>query len=228
MSNEVLKNDTSIALNWADVTAANLYHAQVADVPDFGGTLIAESAVLATSDYAFTDAGANDSKRWWRWRSSADAGTTWGRWQTVGHYWLNSAATADILLTAGTWALFDPDVVADLYTIPTYPMYRISPKQIYRLRDRNRAGNLVSDYITQKEVVRFEFDDHSFCTEETVREFLRYNVEVKTFFLAGYVSNGVDNVPKIWKAQMTDDPEFTMLASGREDFFTGSVGFEEV
>src|SRR3990167_6238375 len=221
-ANSVLSNDTSITLDWADVSGANRYHLQVAVVPDFSGTLTVDDNTLVVSTKTFTDGGANDTKRWWRWRYSTDAGTTWSTWSEVGSYWLNTGASADVTLSSGSWAIFDPDAVSDLFTLDDYPVYSVLPEIIYRAKTRNRLGELLSEYVTTKDMISLDFSDTVFVVHRQMREFRRFNTEVKTFFLATYKTNGVDNVPNIWKVQFTEDPDWAMLDAGREDHFIGT------
>lgn len=227
-TNSVLSNDTSITLDWADVSGANLYHLQVGSKPDFSGTLIVDDNTLAVSTKAFTDTGTNDTKRYWRWRYSTDAGVTWSEWGEVGSYWVNTGASGDVTLTAGKWAIFDPDAVTDKYILPDYPLYQITDMQYNRAKERNRQGELLTEWYASKAIIIMSFSEEQFMTHEHMRAMKRFNCEVKTFFLATYKTNGIDNVPNIWKVVFQDDPEFEMLAAGREDFFTSEIVFEEV
>ncbi len=227
-TNSVLSNDTSITLDWADVSGANLYHLQVASTPDFSGSLISEDSALASSTKTFTDGGADNTKRWWRWRSSADSGTTWTAWNEVGSYWLYTSASADITLAVNTWAMFKPSAVSDIYTFDLFPFYDVIPENQRRVRTRNRTGTLLSEYITIKDKVTFDLSDTRFIFHKQMREFRRFNTEIKTFFLATYKYNGVDYVPNIWKVQFGSDPDLTMMAAGRQDLFVGSLDFMEV
>ncbi len=227
MSNEVLKNDASISLDWSDVTGANLYHLQVATKVDFSGTLIVNDSALATSGKSFTETGADDSKRWWRWRYSTDAGTTWSEWSQVGHYWYNTGASADVTLAADKWAVFDPSTLTDIYTFQDFPTYRVLPASIYRAKERNRQGQLLTEWLTSKESVVLGFSRENYMRLEQACAFLRFHTVVKTFFLASYKYNGIDYVPHIWKGIFTEDPGLVMLAAGRPDLLTGDINFEE-
>lgn len=227
MSNEVLKNDTAITLDWADVTGANKYHIEVASTPDFSGTLIEDDNTLVASTHSFTDGGTDDTKRWWRWRYSTDGGTTWASWNEVGSYWLDTGAAGDVSHTNGQWKMFDPDLVTDIFTFDDNPVWVVREQNIYRAKDRNRSGELLSEYNTTKSMITLSFGDDLFMTHQQMREFKRFNVEIKTFFLSTLRYNGTDYVPHIWKVQFQDDPELTMIR-GRQDFFTGELLFEEV
>lgn len=227
-TNSVFANDTSITLDWADVTSANLYHLQVGTKPDFSGSLIVNDNALAVSTKAFVDSGANNVKRYWRWRYSTDAGTTWSEWSEVGSYWLNTGGSGDVTLASSKWAIFDPDAVSDIYTLPDYPVYKIVDQQFNRVKERNRQGDMLTEWYASKAIITLQFSEELFITHEHMRAFKRFNCEIKTFFIATYKTNGVDTVPNIWKVVFSEDPEFSMLAAGREDFFTGELIFEEV
>jgi hypothetical protein len=227
-ANSVLYNSASVTLDWADVSGANGYHLQVATKPDFSGTLLEDDSGLAVSTKSFTDGGTDDSKRWWRWRYTTDGGTTWSEWSEVGSYWMDTGATAEVTLGASKWAMFDTDPVTDLYQLEDYPKYSVMAMQFNRAKERNRRGTMFTEWFNSKDKVVFQFDDSLFMSHRQMRAFKRFNTEIKTFFLATYKSNGLDNVQNIWKMVFQDDPEFAMLAAGREDYFTGEVAFEEV
>ena len=225
-TNSVFCNDTAITLDWADVSGANLYHLQVSLKPNFASTIVNDTA-LAVSTKSFADSGANNAKRYWRWRYSTDGGTTWSRWSEVGSYWLDTGGAGDVTLSQGKWSMFDPDSVTDIFTFDDYPMYAITPSRINRIKARNRQGDLLSEYLTTKAIIEMEFDDSHFMTHRQKREGDRFDAEIRTFFLAVYRSNGIDYVPNVWKVEFSEDPATSMLAAGREDYFTGSWKFEE-
>lgn len=80
--NKVITNDTTPALDWADVTGALEYWAQISKDPRF--TLIEQqSAGLATSDY--TPAALTDAKKYhWRFRTRTSASFTTDQNQATG------------------------------------------------------------------------------------------------------------------------------------------------
>ena len=226
-TNSVLYKTSSVTLDWADVTGANLYHLQVSvGNPDFSGVLECEDSALAASTKAFTDDGTDETKRYWRWRYSTDGGTTWSEWSEVGSYWMDTTATAEITLAADAWALLDPDAVSDKYTFGTFPLYSIVNENIDRGKVRNRLGTLMSEYVTTK--ARIELNFPGYILWEQYCAFRRFNEVVKTFFLACYKSNETDNVQHIWKVEFDVDPTMTMLSSGRPGLMEGSVSMIEV
>jgi hypothetical protein len=226
-ANSVLYIADSVTLEWAAVSTANLYHVQVSvGNPDFSGVLEMEDAALATYTKTFTDDGTDDEKRFWRWRYSTDAGTTWSEWSETGSYWMNTGAANEITLTSGKWYLIDPDSVTDYYSFDLCPVDSVIHENIYRVRERNRAGTLLSEYVTTKAKIQLDFS--GYVIHEQYRAFVRFNHVIKTFFLACYKSNETDTVQQIWKAQFEADPSMTMYSAGRPGLMMGSVSLMEV
>jgi hypothetical protein len=225
--NAAIFHTTSIVLDWDNVVGANLYSIQVSVYPDFR-TALESSNALANSTHSFTDSGADDSKRYWRWRSSTDSGTTWSHWSEAGSYWLNSDLTAGYTPAQGGWALVDPDDQTDAYVFGVAPRHTIVERSINRVKERNRQGELLSEYLTTKASISLEFPEDGFMNHEQFRELCRFHTEIKTFFLVANTDNGRDHVTRIWKVQVVEDPALTMLAAGREDLLTGTVELEEV
>lgn len=229
MANEVYKNDTSITLSWNAVLSANLYQLQVSvGELDFSGTLEQDDNTLVSPTKAFTDAGLNDKKRFWRWRYSTDGGTTWSEWSEVGSYWLNTSASGDISVPVNKWMVFDENDLTDKYQFNTFPIFKIVDQALERARIRNRKMELLSEYITAKATIVCAFEDQKFVLHEQMRAMKRYNVEIKTFFLAARINNGQDDVPMIWLVQFDENPEFEMLVPTRQDLWEGELTFIEV
>lgn len=229
MSNEVYKNDTAIVLDWNNISGADLYHLQVSvDTPDFGGSLEQDDNALGASTKSFTDGGTDDRKRFWRWRYSTDTGTTWSEWSEVGSYWLNTSGGGDVSITADGWKIFDVSDVTDIYTLDLNPVYSVVAAKLPRLFKRNRSGELLSEFITLKSKITLAFQGEQYIERDQVMAFRRFNSEIKTFFLSANKTNGIDDVPNIWKVQFEDDPEFTMIIAGRQDLWTGEISFVEV
>ena len=130
-------------------------------------------------------------------------------------------------LASDKWAIFDPASVTDIYTFPDFPSYQITPMSLYRAKERNRQGQLLTEWLTSKESVVLGFGRDNYMRLEQMCAFLRFNTVIKTFFLAAYKYNGQDYVPHIWKGIFMEDPSLVMLAAGRQDLFTGDLNFEE-
>ncbi len=216
-------NTTSISLAWAVVSGVTSYQIQVSSTPDFSGTLMVDTTVT-TRSHKFTDSGTNDTKRWWRWRSFS-----LGAWSEVGSYWINTSGAANIAVGRNAWRMFDPDDVTDIYTLPLFPVNTISNTNIERLRTRNRLGTLLSEYLTMKGHISFDYGRNGYMTHTQFTEHRRFNEEIKTFFVATFKDNDLeDPVPNIWKVQYEIDPIMSMIAAGRPDLMAGSVDLEEV
>ncbi len=220
---------SAITLKWGLVTNANAYQCQVSTTPDFSGTLLQNVSGLTVHQLAFTDSGTNDSKRWWRWRYSLDGGTSYSIWSEVGSYWMNTSGAENVNLQRNIWAVINPSPVTDRYLIKEFPLNFIKQAHQYRVRERNRLGTLLSEYITLKSGVQFTYDDSISLSAEGFFEARRMNEEVKTFFLATFKNNRFNiPTPNIWKVQFESDPEMSMLAAGRQDLFVGTLNFMEV
>jgi len=228
MSNEVLKNDTAITLSWNVVTGANKYQLQVSvGELDFSGTLEQDDNTLVAPTKSFTDSGTNNKKRYWRWRSSDDGGTTWAEWSDIGSYWLNVSASIDISVPSNKWKIFNENG-DDSYQFETFPVFNIIDQVMERARFRNRLQELLSEYLTTKAEITLLFEDTKFVQQEQRRALKRFDIENKTFFLATMINNGIDDVPMIWKVQFDDNPEFEMLVPTRQDLWEGELTFIEV
>lgn len=220
---------TAITLTWGLVTNANAYQIQVSATPDFSGTLMINASGITTHQHNFTDTGTNDTKRWWRWRYSLDGGTSYSVWSEVGSYWINTGGAENVNLARNTWALINPSPVTDRYVLPDFPMYAIRQSHLYRVRERNRLGTLLSEFITLKGGVTLDYNADCYLTAEGFFQFRRFNEEVKTFFLATFKSSLLTTpTPNIWKVQFDTDPDLAMFAAGRQDLFVGTLNFMEV
>lgn len=228
MANEVLKKSTTVVLSWTAVSGANRYQLQVASYVDFSGTLIQNDATLVAATKSFTDGGTDNTKRWWRWRSSTDAGTTWAEWSDVGMYWMNSAAANDVLLTSNQWALINPADVTDIYKMPAAPWYKITHRRIYRTHTKNRQGVTLSEFVTNKAEITLDLTKIGFVYREQYRAMKRFSETILQFYLAAYLYNGVDYVPHIFLVELFDDLDMEMLANGRADLMVGQLVFAEV
>lgn len=220
---------TAITLTWGLITNANAYQIQVSGVPDFSGSLMIDASGITVHQHTFTDTGTNDTKRWWRWRYSLDGGTSYSQWSEVGSYWINTSGAENVDLMQNTWALINPSPVTDRTILPDFPLYSIKQEHLYRSRERNRLGTLLSEYITLKGRIRLNYPDQTFLTANGFFEIRRFNEEVKTFFIATFKSSYLSTpTPNIWKVQFETDPDLSMIAAGRQDLFVGNLDLMEV
>lgn len=220
---------TSITLAWRNPIGANLFQCQVSLNADFSGTDVYNSAVLTLNGTTFTDGSTNDARRFWRWRWSADSGTTWSRWSHAGSYWMNTSGAENVSIVRNSFAFINPSPVTDRFPFEIFPMYKVQPQNIYRVRERNRLGTLLSEYITTKQFVDMDFDDQRWLESAEVAELRRFGQAVRTFYLAMFHDHELgDPVPNIWKVQFVSDPNVSLFNAGRQDMFTGTLSFEEV
>jgi len=225
---KVLYNQTTIALDWAGVDGANYYQVQVSLFPDFRTNFVDVSH--DESDYSFTDGQANNLKRYWRWRPSRAAGSDWIEpWSEVGSYWLDTGADDEIDVPQHYWTIFDPDDVTDLYWFDLPPVYTIVPENLYRFQDRNRLGELLSEFLTVKNNIQLMFTGSQFIAHAQLNEFRRFHNTKRTFFLATFkIGERARPMPNIWKVEFVQDPTFTMIAAGRPDLLRGNAVMTEV
>lgn len=226
-TNAAIAGDGSITLDWADVSGANLYSIQVSLYPDFRVCLSSDDA-LAASTHTYADTGTDDAKRYWRWRYSSNGGSTWSKWSEVGSFWINSGAADEFVPTAGKTYLVEPDDPTDYVEFAVFPMFSVVPMMLNRVRERNRAGELLSEYLTTKDRILMEFSEECYVQHEQGREIVRFHNEIKTFFIVASVYDGLVYTTRTWKVQFTEDPEMSMVASGRTDLLVGSLEAEEV
>jgi hypothetical protein len=135
----------------------------------------------------------------------------------------------EIEMPKGYWALFDKDDPTDIYFLDLPPIYTIIPRNIYRFQGRNRAGTLLSEFLTVKDDIALMFQGGQYIMHAQMDEFERFNNTKRVFFLANYaIWKHGEPMPHIWKVECTDDPSFTMIAAGRPDLVRGQVTLIEV
>lgn len=224
----VLYNQRAISLDWGTLHGTNFYQVQVSLFPDFRSNLVDVS--IQESDYQFTDNGVDDAKRWWRWRPSVSAGADFlAPWSNVGSYWLDTTAAEEIKIPESYWAIFDKDLVTDIYFFDLAPMFTIVPRNKYRYQGRNRAGTLLSEFLTIKDDISLQFTGGQYILHQQMDEFQRFNNTKRTFYLATYsIWKHDEPMANIWKVECTDDPTFAMIAAGRPDLLRGTVTLTEV
>ncbi len=224
----VLYNQTSISLKWGEIARASFYQVQVSLFPDFRSSF--EDVVLTEPAYVFTDSQTNNAKRWWRWRPSVTSGANFiAPWSEVGSYWLDTGASDEIEIPQDIWIAFDKDNVTDKYIFDLAPIYTIVPKNIYRFQGRNRAGTLLTEFLTVKDDIQLNFVGSQYIIHQQMDEFQRFNNTKRTFFVATYTLwKAGQPISHIWKVECSDDPVFTMIAAGRPDLLRGTVTLIEV
>ena len=219
---------TSIELKWCQQAGANFYQLQVSLTADFNAPFL--DTTINVPSHSFTDSQTNNVKRYWRVRASADLGTSYfTRWSEIGSYWMNTAGSEAVDLDRDRWVLFDPDSVTDKYQFDLFPFYSITDQHIMRFNERNRLGELLSEYLTIKASIRLDYIGNQWLDFDQRLEMKRFNEEIKTFFLATYKDGEKDcPVPHIWKVQFEENPELTMIAAGKEEKTQGILMFTEI
>jgi hypothetical protein len=225
----VLFNQTSIQLDWAQVPAASNYRVQVSLFPDFRTNFIDDST-LVVSQHTFTDSQVNNAKRYWRWQPLLAPGPVAVEpWSEIGSYWLDTGAAEEITLPRDVWAIFDADDVTDYYELELFPIYTIVPANLYRAQERNRLGELLSEFLTVKNEIALSFTGQQYVTHGMLNEFRRFHNTLRTFYLATYKDGEWHRpMPNIWRVQFTQDPMMSMIAAGRGDLVAGNLTMTEV
>ncbi len=143
---------------------------------------------------------------------------------------MNTSGAENVNLSpVDTWALINPSPVTDRYLLPDFPIYAIKQQHLYRIRERNRLGTMLSEYITQKATIQIVYNQNTYLSAQAFFEFRRFNEQVKTFFLATFKrSISTLATPNIWKVQFDTDPELAMFATGRQDLYAGTLNLTEV
>lgn len=224
---KVIYNQRGVTLNWVSVPGTLLYRVEVSLFPDFRSTFV--SVWVSASEYSFTDNEASGKKRYWRWRSSLDGLTYFEPWSEVGSYWLDTALSRELELNRNEFALADPDNMQDFYEFDLFPTYDVVKRNLYRSMERNRLGELLSEFLTVKDFITLNFSDQQFIEAPQMNEILRYYNDIRTFFLAAFKDGErARPMPHVWLVELAKDPSFTMIAAGRPDLLTGQISFEEV
>jgi len=226
-SHGILFTTTDIILDWTQIDEATSYQVQVSLFPDFRSTFVDVSAPFAF--YEFTDLQTNNRKRYWRYRPYNALNGYFQPWSEVGSYWLDTTAAQPITLDRGTWAMADPADTTDIYEFDLFPMFTITPTNLYRIQARNRVGNLLSEFLTIKWNMQLRFTGNQFISHPQLDEFRRFHNDIRTFYLCAYKDGKWHTpMPHIWKVEFTQDPTMTMIAAGRQDLLEGTLTFTEV
>jgi len=224
---KIIYHQRGIELNWASVPSVMGYRVQVSLFSDFREVFVDE--LVTASEYSFTDLEVNDQKRYWRWYPTIDLVTKFEPWSEVGSYWLDTTLAYDVELNRNEFAFVDENDSSDIYEFDLFPTYNVLPRNMYRIQERNRAGELLSEFLTVKEVITLSFQEQQYIEHQQLNEMKRFHNDIRTFFLATF-KDGERNrpMPHVWKVEFSSDPSFTMIAAGRQDLLTGTITLEEV
>lgn len=209
MSNEILKNDNSISLDWNDVTSATKYHLQVSkDYLDFRATLEHEDNNLATSDDTFTASG--NGIYYWRWKSYV--GGAWQDWREVNFFIINTGASTDV--SATSWMLINKTTVTDTYILENQPITtpRMEPAHLWRSKKRNRKGKLKTQQYKTKYMITIDIS-RSYLGDNQKAEIMRFYNSHTSFYLATRYGNQTedDYVYRCWEVLFLSTPQLDIV-----------------
>lgn len=223
----ILFNQTGIILNWTQVVGTVTWDLEVSLFPDVTNPFL--SVNVANSTHTFTDGATNNEKRYWRVRPKDALGNFLEPFSEVASYWLDTSATAQITVNRNNYALGDLSDTTDVYPLDLFPVYSVTPANLWRLKQRNRLGELLSEFLTVKDSISFLFTGENILEHTQMDELQRFNNRLRTFYLIAF-KDGIKERPfsHIWKVEFADDPALTMIAAGRPDVLSGTVNFEEV
>lgn len=224
---KVIYNQSGIMLNWTSVTPVSGYFVQVSLYADFRTTFV--NATTGISEYSFTDNQPSGQKRYWRWAPTLDGIDRSEPWSEVGSYWLDTALSAELELNRNEWAFADPDDMLDQYELDLFPTSLHVKRNLYRSQERNRLGELLSEFLTVKDLVTLNFNGAQYMEMAQLAELERFHNSKRTFFLAAFKDGAwFRPMPHVWLVQCQQDPTFNMIAAGRSDLLSGTISFEEV
>jgi hypothetical protein len=203
MSNEILKNDNSISLDWGNVTGASKYWLQVSkDYIDFRATLEYEDNNLATSDDTFTTSG--NGTYYWRWRPYISG--AWQPWREVNSFIVNTGASTDV--SATSWMFINKNDVTDTYILELQPIrWRLTDNHIWEARRRNRKGKIRSQKFVTKAVLSLDVT-RSYWGDNQKAEMLRFYNLAQAFYVAVRYDNQpeTDYVYRCWEVMFASAP----------------------
>lgn len=158
---------------------------------------------------------------------------TWGAWSPVWSFWLDSTAeaahTPSYHPTSSPqlkWALIDPDDTTDVYEFAVNPQLEVEAEQVRRGTDFNLLGDMLSEYVAERAVIRLAFD-RAYIQYPQKAEIERFAAKRKAVYLVTLTNNRQDVVENIYKAEFVEGPQFRPLGFGREDLFVGKATLQE-
>lgn len=226
-SQVIIFNQQGVILNWTSTPNALSYFLQISLYADFRNTFVNISA--ATSEHSFTDTQPSGQKRYWRYAATIDGVTKFEAWSEVGSYWLDTALSRQLELNRNEWALANPDDMLDQREFDMFPTSIFVKRNLYRSQERNRLGELLSEFLTTKGLITLNFTGQQFLEITDMSEVERFHNDFRTFFLAAFKDGKQDRpMPHVWKVELAADPSFSILSAGNPNYLTGSLTFEEI
>lgn len=224
---KIIYNQSGIELDWSPVTGAVSYFLQVSLYPDFRTTFI--NTTVPLSNHSFTDGQPSGQKRYWRWAPTVDGIEFLAPWSEVGSYWLDTALSAEMVLQRNEWGLANPADMLDQREFDQFPTNIFVKRNLYRYQERNRLGELLSEFLTVKGLITLNFTGQQFIEHTDLDEIERFHNDMRTFFLVAYKDGKQDSpMPHVWLVELLNDPSFSMIAAGNPMYLSGSLTFEEV
>ena len=226
-SQKIIFNQSGIELNWTSVPNTLAYFVQISLYADF--RTVFQSATVGVSNYSFTDSQPSGQKRYWRWSPTLNGVDRQEPWSEVGSYWLDTALSQELELNRNEWAFADPEDMLDIYELDLFPTSMFVKRNLYRSQERNRLGELLSEFLTVKDLVTLNFNGAQFMEMAQLAELERFHNDKRTFFLACFKDGARERpMPHVWLVECAQDPSFNMIAAGRPDLLSGTISFEEV
>lgn len=205
MSNECIKNDNSITLDWAD-QGGDSWKIQVSKTyMDFRSTLLVDSTE-ASSTKSFTATGNGK----YYWRVSPRIGGTYQPWREVNSFIVNTSASADVSATG--WTFVNKTDVSDLYLIENQPLNQpitIHEHQWEAIR-RNRSGKLRSQHYRTKDRITIDLTrSGGLMGDDQKAEVLRfYNAHTSFYLITRYDNQLInDYVYRAWEVLISETPQ---------------------
>lgn len=223
MSNEIIKVDNSLNLDWADVNGATKYHCRISKYYDFS-VITHEDTNLASSAYAPTLTGGN-SKYYWQWRSYI--GGVWQKWNEIQSFERVTGGN-DLTVSDSKWLMFEIDE-RGAYTLQfeNAPQYSFVESQLFRTKERNLSGDLLSEYYATKGKIHLEWGENNTISVTEKNQIMRYyNMITDDIYLACALYNGTEYYRKLWKIWFEEEPTESPL-DGNEERFIMTLDLEE-
>ena len=224
---KVIFNQSGITLDWASIANSLSYFIQVSLYADFRSTFVNTS--VSRSEYSFTDSQPSGRKRYWRYAPTLDGVNRQEPWSEVGSYWLDTALSRQFELNRNEWGFADPRDMLDTYELDLFPTSLHVKRNLYRSQERNRVGELLSEFLTVKDYITLNCVGQQFIEMAQLSELERFHNIKRTFFLACFKDGSrARPMPHVWLVECAGDPSFNLIAAGRPDLLTGTISFEEV
>jgi len=217
MSNEAIRNDNSVTLDWSDITSTTLYHIQVSKTYiDFRSVLLVDDATLAVSTKSFTATG--NGIYYWRIKPYI---SSWQPWREFCSFIVNTSLAGDISATG--WALVNKSDSTDYYLFEEQPLNQPTNihQHYFESSRRNRAGSLITEFRNTKDRISLSIGK-PFLGSNQKAEIMRFHNLHTSFYLVTRYSNQLENdyVYRAWECIFSAPPQL--------DIAGGTLEMEEI